>query len=92
MWKWKTRNYKIKQYKIKDLSEKFLSILYHQKNNVFLLCMYKMYTFIIKTWSEIDVEAIKYNGEKWINEKHLKTAVGYKNLTSNKTQYYSDEF
>ena len=54
--------------------------------------MYKMYTFIIKTWSEIDVEAIKYNGEKWINEKHLKTAVGYKNLTSNKTQYYSDEF
>ena len=51
-----------------------------------------MYTFIIKTWSEIDVEAIKYNGKKWINEKHLKTAVGYKNLPSNKTQYYSDEF
>ena len=51
-----------------------------------------MFTFIIKTWSEIDVEAIKYNGEKWINEKHLKTALGYKNLPSNKAQHYSDEF
>ena len=39
-----------------------------------------------------DVEAIKHNGKKWINEKHLKKALGYKNLPGNKTQYYSDEF
>ena len=41
-----------------------------------------------KNW----VEAIKYNDKKWINEKHLETALGYKNLVSNKTQYYSDKF
>ena len=41
-----------------------------------------------KNW----VEAIKYNDKKWINEKHLETALGYNNLVSNKTQYYSDKF
>ena len=51
-----------------------------------------MYTFSINTWNKIDVEAIKYDGEKWINEKHLEKAVGYKNVAGNKTQYYSDEF
>ena len=35
---------------------------------------------------------INYNDKKWINEKHLETALGYKNLVSNKTQYYSDKF
>ena len=39
---------------------------------------------------KIGVEAIKYNDKKWINEKHLETALGYKDLVSNKTQYYSD--
>ena len=29
--------------------------------------------------------------KKWINEKHLETALGYKNVASNKTQFYSDE-
>ena len=28
---------------------------------------------------------------KWINEKHLETALGYKNLVGNKTQYNSGE-
>ena len=54
--------------------------------------MYKMKSFSIKTWSKIGVEVIKYDGKKWINEKHLETALGYNNLVSNKTQYYSDEF
>ena len=54
--------------------------------------MYKMKSFSIKTWKKIGVEAIKYNDKKWINEKNLETAIGYKNLVSNKTQYYSDEF
>ena len=51
-----------------------------------------MYTFSIKTWSTIDVEAIKYDDEKWINEKHLQKPVGYKNLAGNKIQHYSDRF
>ena len=54
--------------------------------------MYKIYTFSIKTWSKIDGEAINHNDKKWINEKYLEKAVGYKNLACNKTQYYSDKF
>ena len=51
-----------------------------------------MKSFSIKTWSKIGIEVIKYDGKKWINEKHLETALGYNNLVSNRTQYYSDEF
>ena len=54
--------------------------------------MYKMLTFNIKTQSKIGIEVIKYNDKKWINEKHLETALGYKNLVGNKTLYYSDKF
>ena len=39
-----------------------------------------------------NIEAVKYNGKKWINEKDLEKALGYKNLAGNKTQYYSNEF
>ena len=46
----------------------------------------------IKTWNNNGVKAIKYDGKKWITEKHLETALGYKNLASNKTQFYSDKF
>ena len=52
--------------------------------------MQKMKSFSIKTLSKIGVEIIKHNGKKWINEKYLEIALGYKNLV-NKTQYYSDE-
>ena len=48
-----------------------------------------MKPFSIKTWRKIDVEAIKHNGKKWVNEKRLEIALGYKNL-ANKIQYYSD--
>ena len=51
-----------------------------------------MLTYSIKTWRKIGIEAIKYNNKKWINEKNLETALGYKTLVSNKTQYYSDEY
>ena len=54
--------------------------------------MYKMLTYSIKIWRKIGVEAIKYNNKKWINEKNLETALVYKTLVSNKTQYYSDEY
>ena len=62
------------------------------KKIFFFLCMYKMYTFRINTWRTIDVEAIRYNGKKWINEKDLEKALGCKNVAGDKTQYYSDEF
>ena len=52
--------------------------------------MYKMLTYSIKTWKKINVEVIKYNDKKCINEKNLETALGYKNLVGNKTQYYSN--
>ena len=54
--------------------------------------MYKMNSFSMKMWKKNGVEAIKYNDKKWINEKHLKTALGYKNLVSNKAPYYSNKF
>ena len=54
--------------------------------------MYKMNSFSMKMWKKNGVKAIKYNDKKWINEKHLKTALGYKNLVSNKAPYYSDNF
>ena len=56
------------------------------------MCMYKMKSFSIKAQRKIGVEVIKYDGKKCINEKHLETALGYKNLISNKTRYYSEEF
>ena len=40
--------------------------------------MYKMKSFSIKIWNNNGIEAIKYDGKKWINEKHLETALGYK--------------
>ena len=56
------------------------------------MCMYKMKSFSIKIWNNNGIEAIKYDGKKWINEKHLETALGYKTLVGNKSQYYSDKF
>ena len=38
--------------------------------------MYKMKSFSIKTGNNNGVEAIKYDSKKWINEKHLETALG----------------
>ena len=44
------------------------------KKFYFFVCMYKMLTYSIKTWSKIiGAEAIKHN-----HEKHLETALGYK--------------
>ena len=52
----------------------------------FCVCMYKMNTFSIKTWTKNDVEAIKHNDKKkWMNEKALEKNLGYKNLAGDKT-------
>ena len=53
--------------------------------------MYKTNTFSIKHGGN-DIEAIKYNGKKWINEKDLKKALGYKHFAGIKNQCYSSEF
>ena len=50
-----------------------------------------MESFSIRIWNKTGVEVIKHNGRELINEKHLETALGYKNVV-NKIQYYSDEF
>ena len=70
----KTRNYETEWYKIKDLNKKHSKVIEHfisSKKIIFFLFMYKMCTFSIKTWSTINIEAIKHNGKKWINEKDL---------------------
>ena len=56
------------------------------------VCMYKMLTYSIKTWKYLaGVQVIKYNDKKWINEKNLERALGFKNLAGNKTRYYSSK-
>ena len=50
-----------------------------------------MESFSVRIWNKTGVEVIKHNGRELINEKHLETALGYKNVV-NKIQYYSDEF
>ena len=49
--------------------------------------MYKMKLLSIKTWNNNVVETLKYNCKNG-----LETALDYKNLASNKTEYCSDEF
>ena len=63
-----------------------------QKKTNFFLCMYKKYKFSVNKWKQNNIEAVKYNGKKWINEKRLEKALGCKNLAGNKTQYYSNKF
>ena len=53
--------------------------------------MYKMYTCSTKTWKKNGVEAINYDGEKWINQTQLGNALGHSNIAS-RTQYYSSEY
>ena len=52
--------------------------------------MFKMHTCSIKTWKN-SVEAINYNGKKWINQTQLGNALGHSNIAS-RTQYYSSEY
>ena len=68
---------------------KIMKHLHHQKNS--FLSMHKMYTYSIKTWKKNDVEAINYEGKKWINRTQLGNALGYSNIAP-RTQYYSSKF
>ena len=75
-------------------SEKVLSILCHQKNLFFFLCMYKMDSFALFTANaqrKNDVEVIEYGGKIWINQGHLQEKLDIANI-ADRTQYYSDEF
>ena len=44
-----------------------------------------MKLFSIKTWDINGVEALKHDGKEWVNETHLETALGFKNVASKKT-------
>ena len=74
----KQENMRLSSVKSKKLSHKLLSVLCHQKK-FFFFYIYKMCTFSVNTWGKNNIEAVKYNGKKWINEKHLEIATGYKN-------------
>ena len=46
--------------KLSKKQSKIVKHLHHQKKIFVFVCMYKMLTFSIKTWSKIRVEVIKY--------------------------------
>ena len=50
--------------------------------------MYKMYAYGTKTRKKNGVEALNYDGKKWINQTQLRNALGHPNVAS-RTQYYS---
>ena len=50
-----------------------------------------MYTHSIKTWKINSVEAINYDGKKWINQTQLGNALGNSSIAS-RTQYYSSQY
>ena len=53
--------------------------------------MYKIYTYILKTWKKSGAETINYDSKKWISQTQLGNALGNSN-TASRTQYYSPEF
>ena len=61
----------IMQYKTKDLSEKLLSILCHQKEFIFFLCMYKMVQIRKEEYEKCEVEIIDKGRYFWVNRKDL---------------------
>ena len=75
-------------------SEKVLSILCHQKNLFFFLCMYKMDSFALFTanaWRKNDAEVLEYGDKIQINQGHFQEKLGIANI-ADRTQYYSNEF
>ena len=53
-------------------SEKLLSILGHQKNLFFFLCMYKMVDISIETWNKAEVSVINVHKNHNANKALLK--------------------
>ena len=56
--------------------------------------MYKMNIFTLftaKAWKKNGVEAMEYDGEIWINQRHLQKKLDIANI-ADRTQYYSSEF
>ena len=70
------KNYKIEQYKIKDISEKLLNILCHQKYIIFFLCMYKMVQISKKEYEKCEVKIIDKERYFWVNRKGLEVETG----------------
>ena len=53
---------------MKDLSEKLLSILCHQKQFMFFFCMYKMVDISPKTWNKSRVSVIEVHENDNVNK------------------------
>ena len=70
------KNYKIEWYKIKDISEKLLNILCHQKYIIFFLCMYKMVQISKKEYEKCEVKIIDKERYFWGNRKGLEVETG----------------
>ena len=65
---------------IKDLSEKLLNILCHQKKIIFFFCMYKMYLISAEGYKNAKVVAkiVRETGEIWVGMKDDGNGVGVK--------------
>ena len=67
----KIENYEIEQCGIKDLSEKLLSILCHQKELFFFLCIYEMVQISKKEYQKYEVETIDKGRDFWVDRNNL---------------------
>ena len=67
----KIENYEIEQCRIKDLSEKLLSILCHQKKLFFFLCIYEMVQISKKEYQKYEVETIDKGRDFWVDRNNL---------------------
>ena len=45
-----------------------------------------------ETWAKDGVEAIIFNGKKWLNEKHIEKQIGHSALGNIKNQYPPEFF
>ena len=63
-------------------SQNLLSILCHQKNIFFFLCMYKMYLISAEGYknAEVDAKIVRKTGEIWVSMKDVGSGVGVKNI------------
>ena len=63
-------------------SQNLLSILCHQKNIFFFLCMYKMYLISAEGYenTEVDAKIVRKTGEIWVSMKDVGSGAGVKNI------------
>ena len=63
---------------------------YRLKNIYIFLYIIKWLKLQKKTWEKNGVEVIRFNGKKWLNEKHIETQLKHSNLVVVTNKYSSD--